>query len=137
MKLNYRNVGYAILRATIGFIFLVYGISKFLLGPVKFAEGLRQEFASTFLPQPMVYGFGLLLPFLEFGLGTLLVLGLFTRFALAITGLLLISLTAGVALRGQGDVVAHNLIYAAIVFLLMYHSDDNGICLDGLFRAQS
>ena len=42
---NYREVGYALLRVTLGMIFLTTGIVKFMMGVGNFAAGMQQQFA--------------------------------------------------------------------------------------------
>ena len=91
---NHRQTAYALLRITLGVIFLATGAIKFGMGIGVFAGGLQQQFAGK-LPMIIVTPFAYLLPFLEVTVGTLLVLGLFNVFALIIAGLLLIGLTFG------------------------------------------
>jgi thiosulfate dehydrogenase [quinone] large subunit len=57
----------------------------------RFSHGMAAEFQHSILPQGLVLGFGYILPFAEFGIGLLTLLGLFTRPA-AIAGSLLMTL---------------------------------------------
>jgi thiosulfate dehydrogenase [quinone] large subunit len=56
----------------------------------KFSHGMAAEFQHSILPQSLVLGFGYFLPFAEFGIGLLMLLGLLTRPA-AIAGSLLMT----------------------------------------------
>jgi len=133
MSFNHRSVAYALLRIAVGFAFLFYGIEKLLGGILPFAQGLEKDFTKTWLPSTTVYLFGLVLPFLEVIIGSLLILGLFTRLAAVFGGIVVIVLTTGLIISGNSGGVAHNLIYSVIFFLLLYHADENSLCLDRKF----
>ena len=130
--MNHRECGYALMRVGYGVIFLFYGIGKFMVGLSNFVGGMNQQFSGK-LPAFMVMPFAYAIPFCETISGTLIVLGLFTRVGLTISGLLLIGLTFGLVMLGQADKVAHNLIYVLANFALLWFSDLNRISLDGLF----
>lgn len=133
MRFHHRSVAYALLRIAVGFVFLFYGIEKLRSGILPFAQGLEKDFSKTWLPSPTVFLFGLVLPFLEVIIGSLLILGLFTLLAATFGTLLLTVLTTGLIISGNSAGVAHNLIYSIIFFLLLYYADDNGFCLDRKF----
>lgn len=134
MQVGQRQLAYAILRLTLGFVFLVYAVEKLMTGPLQFSESLQKDFSKVWLPPAGVYIFGLVLPFLELVIGLLLILGLFTKFALILAGGLLVVLTIGLATLGNPGGVAHNLIFSIIIFLLLYHAEENGLCLDRIER---
>src|SRR5918993_501712 len=105
---NYREAAYALLRVTLGVIFLTTGTVKFMLGIGNFAAGVQQEFASK-LPMVIVMPFAYVLPFLEVAVGALLILGLLNVIALVIAGLLLTVLTFGKTAVNDSVTVAGNL----------------------------
>ncbi|MBI3666643.1 MAG: DoxX family membrane protein [Acidobacteria bacterium] len=86
----------------------------------------------TFLPPASVYLFAVTLPFFEVTAGSLLILGLFTRFAAALGGLLVTALTIGLTISGDAHGVALNLVYAMALFILLYLVDENELSLDRL-----
>ena len=131
--MNARDIGYALMRITYGVIFLFYGVGKFLVGVSNFVGGMNQQFSGK-LPAFMVMPFAYLLPFGEVIAGMLILLGLFTRIGLTLSGLLLIGLTFGLVMLGQADKVAHNLIYVLANFTLLWFLDLNRISLDRLFE---
>jgi len=131
--MNHRECAYALLRLTFGVIFLFFGIGKFLGGIASFVGGMNQRFAGK-LPAVMVMPFAYAIPFCEVVAGGLIVLGLFTRIGLTISGLLLIGLTFGVVMLGDAPTVAHNLQYALINFVLLWFVDLNRYSIDGLLR---
>src|SRR6185436_1488061 len=98
-----REIAYALARITYGVIFLFYGVGKFMAGLTNFVGSMNQQFSGK-LPALMV------LPFGEAIAGALILLGLYTRAGLVLSGLLLIGLTFGVVMLGSADGVAHNLI---------------------------
>lgn len=129
MKDN-RSLAYAILRVTIGAIFLFYGISKFQTGIVTVAHGMQVTFAKTWLPSQAIFLFTLVLPFGEVVAGSLLILGWFTQYAAALAALLILCLTVGITVAGNSDGVAQNLIYAIGLFILQYLAEHNKLSVD-------
>src|SRR6185503_8040123 len=131
--MNYREVAYALLRITMGVIFLFYGVSKFMIGVTNFVGGMNQNFSGK-LPAFMVMPFAYVIPFAEAISGVLILFGLFTRAGLIISGLLLIGLTFGLVMLGQAPNVAHNLQYALVNFVLLWFVDLNRYSIDGLLH---
>lgn len=129
--MHHREVAYALLRITYGVIFLFFGIGKFMMGISNFVGGTSQQFAGK-LPAVMVVPFAYVIPFAETLLGVLIVFGLLTRIVLTLSGLLLLGLTFGVVILGQGQLAANNLIYAFVNFLLLWLVDSNRYSLDSL-----
>ena len=80
----------------------------------------------------MVMPFAYAIPFCETISGLLILLGFLTRAGLTLSGLLLIGLTFGVVMLGHPDVVAHNLIYVLINFVLLWFVDLNSFSVDRL-----
>jgi len=129
--MNNRETAYALTRITYGVIFLFYGIGKFRAGLSDFVGGMNQQFAGK-LPAAMVMPFAYFIPFAETISGLLILLGLFTRAGLTLSGLLLIGLTFGVVMLGQPPTVAHNLQYVLVNFVLLWFVDLNRYSVDGL-----
>ena len=127
---NPRWLAYAILRITLGGVFLFYGVGKFVAGVAATAQGFQDGFAKTWLPGASVYAFSFALPFFEVTVGTLLILGLFTRFAAAVAGLLIAALTFGLTIKGSSQDVAMNMGYAVALFILLHQVEDNEISVD-------
>jgi thiosulfate dehydrogenase [quinone] large subunit len=134
--MNQREIGYALLRATSGVIFLFYGIGKFRLGVTNFVGGMNQQFSGK-LPAAMVMPFAYFIPFAEVISGALILLGLFTRAGLILSGVLLIGLSFGMVILGQAPTVAHNLQYALVNFVLLWFVDMNRYSLDSLFHRRT
>src|SRR5713226_4267526 len=129
--MKHREAAYALLRVTLGIIFLFYGIGKFVGGISSFVGGMNQQFSGK-LPAAMVMPFAYFIPFAETISGTLILFGLFTRVGLTLSGLLLIGLTFGLVMLGQAPIVAHNLQYVLLNFVLLWFVDLNRYSVDGL-----
>ena len=129
--MNERKTAYVLTRIAYGVIFLFYGIGKFRGGLSNFVGGQNQQFSGK-LPAFMVMPFAYFIPFAEIISGVLIVLGLFTRVGLTLSGLLLIGLTFGVVILGQAPTVAHNLQYVLLNFVLLWFVEWDGLSLDAL-----
>ena len=130
---NHREAAYALLRVTLGVVFLFSGVGKFMGGIGNFVDGMEKQFAGK-LPSALVLPFAYALPFMEVLFGSLIVLGLFTSAALVLSGLLLLALTFGTVMLSDFPTVAHNTQYALVNFVLLYFADYNGYSLDRLRR---
>jgi thiosulfate dehydrogenase [quinone] large subunit len=128
---DHRDDAHALLRLTVGLMFLVYGISKLRGGLFAFSHAMVTSFEGI-LPLALVKPFVTVLPFAEITIGALLILGLFTRGALIAAGLLMAALTVGVTIRPDPPTVAHNVQYGVAIFLLLWSADRNGWSLDRL-----
>lgn len=126
-----REIAYALLRVTMGLMFLVFGIEKITTGIGNFAAGLQQNFAGK-LPSFLLTPFAYILPFAEVAIGLLLLLGLLNVLGLILGGILMIALTFGMVLQGQAPTVANNVFYAVVFFLLLWLAEYNRFSLDRL-----
>lgn len=132
---NHREAAYALLRVTLGVIFLFYGVGKFMGGVGNFAAGMGQRFDGK-LPGALVLPFAYALPFMEVTFGALILAGLFIGTALVLSGLLLLALTFGTVMLGDAPTVAHNLQFALVNFVLLWLVDSNGYSVDRLRRGR-
>lgn len=106
-----KSMAPALIRWSLGMLFLVAGINK-LGNPAGFVYGyLAPAFEKTFLPAGLVNAYGHALPYVETAIGVLLILGLFRTFALLLTGVTLISLAFGQILLQQQGTVANIFLY--------------------------
>jgi len=134
--MKHREIAYALLRVTMGVIFLFYGIGKFMGGVGNFVGGMNQRFSGK-LPAAMVMPFAYAIPFCEVAAGALILFGLFTRLGLTLSGLLLIGLTFGTVMLGDAPTVAHNLQYALVNFALLWLVDLNRYSVDSMLVRKS
>jgi len=129
---NHREVAYTLLRVTLGVVFFFSGVGKFMGGLSAFVGGMNQHFSGK-LPAAMVMPFAYALPFAEVTLGALILVGLFSRLALSLSGLLLVALTFGTVMLNDFPTVAHNTQYALVNFVLLWLADLNRYSLDSAF----
>ena len=126
-----------LLRLSLGTLFFVAALNKFLGegGASGASRWIIGEFRETYLPWFLVAPFAYVLPYVEIVLGALLILGLFTRWALTFCGLLLISLAMGKAVTHDYATVSQNLNYVLLAAAgLWFASRDNPYALDAVLR---
>ena len=133
-----RQLAYVVFRLTLGINILVHGAGRiFGPGAEGFATTTGAEFSKTALPSGMVHAFLIVLPFAELVLGVLTTLGLFTRWALTLGGLMIAVLVFGTAMRSDWNTVGVQMIYAITYYLLLVNRSENRFSLDTLFFGKS
>jgi thiosulfate dehydrogenase [quinone] large subunit len=125
------NYSYLIARLTLGMSFLGHGAIRLTKLSV-FSHGMVQQFSKSFLPGWFVLGFGIVLPFLEFITGVLLLLGLFTRFAIVLGVAIILSLIIGSSVIEQWQAIFVQIVYGAYLALLFNFTGYNAISIDAL-----
>jgi len=124
-------IAYTILRLSFGANILLHGLSRILNGRPAFLAYLNHYFEHAHLvPAGMLPVFGAILPWVETTLGLLLMLGLFTRFALIAGGLAMLVLVIGTNLAQDWIVSGLQLIYVFLYYYLLVHIDENGVSVD-------
>ena len=68
-------------------------------------------FVDTYLPMPLVHAFLYALPFYEIALGTLLILGLYTRWSTIAGAVMMLALLYGNTARQDWATVGNNMHY--------------------------
>lgn len=129
MKLSNPELAFVLGRLLLGINFLVHGLIR-LPKLAGFRAGLVKQFAASPLPALLVEAFATVLPFIEAGIGALLLLGLFTRPALTAAMLVMTSLVFGSALLEQWDTVGTQMVYGLFLFGLILICQHNRLCLD-------
>ena len=129
LKLTNPELAFVLGRLLLGVNFLTHFLVR-LPKLAGFKAGLLKQFAATPLPAPLVEIFATVLPFAEGGIGVLLLLGLFTRPALAAAMLVMTSLVFGSSLLEQWDTVGTQMLYGFFIFALILHGQYNRLCLD-------
>jgi thiosulfate dehydrogenase [quinone] large subunit len=130
-----QQLAYAVFRLTLGINILVHGAGRiFGPGAEAFATTTAAEFSKTALPAGLVHAFLFVLPFAELVLGTLTTLGLFTRWALTLGGLMIATLVFGTAMRSDWNTVGVQMIYAITYYFLLAHRSSDRFSLDTLLE---
>jgi thiosulfate dehydrogenase (quinone) large subunit len=125
-----RALAYLLLRLTLGVNILMHGLARILSGLSSFAAGMTKQFASTPLPASLVRAFAVTLPWSELGIGIAILLGLWTRFALALGALEIVVLTFGIALTQNWSVAGIQMTYAIVYAILLAFAEYNRWSLD-------
>jgi thiosulfate dehydrogenase (quinone) large subunit len=124
---------YTILRLSFGANIMLHGVSRLLVGHAGFLAYLNHYFEKTpLVPASLLPAFAWVLPPVETILGLLLILGLFTRFALIGGALVLTALVIGTNLAQDWNVAGLQLIYAFLYYYLLIHRDRNAMSVDGI-----
>jgi thiosulfate dehydrogenase (quinone) large subunit len=132
-----QRAAYALLRIILGANIALHGIGRLMMGSSVFSSKLVSQFANSPLPSPLVWVFGMSLPWVETLFGLLLLLGLRTRAALVGGSAVLLLLTFGSALIQDWQAASVQLLYAAVYAALLFLIRFNGWSLDAvLFREQ-
>ena len=127
-------IAYTILRLSFGANILLHGLSRILNGRPAFLTYLNHYFEHAHLISPgMLPMFGAVLPWVETGLGLLLMLGLFSRFTLIVGALVMTGLVIGTNLAQDWLVSGLQLPYCFIYYYLLIHLEQNRISLDTMF----
>ena len=121
---NHKALAYGTFRFALGIVELMHGLVRLPM-LAGFAVGMAKQFQGTILPGWSVYGFGLVLPFLEGLIGLALILGVFTRWALAAASLLMSALIFGTCLRSDWTTVSIQMIYVIAFFIALFRLEHN------------
>ena len=97
-----------------------------------FSDHLISQFSKSILPIKLIGPFSMLLPFIELGVGILLILGLFTRFACVVGLVTMLALILGSCLIEQWDNVLSQMLYSLYFVMLYYYSFYNRYSFDRL-----
>ena len=138
-----RSLTALILRTALGVSFLFFGIGKFnQMKAGTYPDGMIAQFDSTWLGESFPWAvklFAQALPYVEVGVGALLIAGLATTVAAAVAGIVLVKLMIGLLVLSNTDpsmiakVTTHFLyVLTAAATVWLSPVTSNYISLDGL-----
>lgn len=119
------------MRSAIGISLLGHGLVR-LPKIAAFSHWMAGTFKQAMIPQTMVVPFGYILPFAEFGIGLLLLLGLLYRQALIAGGIVMGLLIFGSCMVENWDAIPSQLIHVAFFVILLQFESSNTYTLDHL-----
>jgi thiosulfate dehydrogenase [quinone] large subunit len=122
---------YLLARLPMGMDFFGHGAIR-LTKLATFSDGMVKSFNKSLLPEAIVVPFSYGLPFLELLTGILLLLGLFSRFAIVLGSIIILVLIFGCSVIEQWNAVFTQLLYGAYFALLYYFEVYNKYSIDGL-----
>lgn len=126
-----QKTAYFFLRLSIGINFLGHGLVR-LAKLQDFAVGMDKSFEKSWLPQLFVHAFSTALPFLEFTIGLLLLIGFKTRIAARAGASLIILLLFGSSTVENWEVMGIQMIYSGLFYILICRMDDNYLSVDNI-----
>ncbi|QLE02423.1 DoxX family protein [Galbibacter sp. BG1] len=130
---NSKQTAYFLLRITLGMNLLSHGIVR--MGNIEgFRNWMDQLFQETFLPWWAVFVWGTVLPIIEFSLGGLLVLGIFTYRALITRAILIVILIVGSCLIQRWEWVGIQMIYSLFFYFLINNLSNNAYAIDNYLK---
>ena len=131
-------LGAFLVRFALGMLFFVMGLNKFIKGAADVSAQIAGMFKDSWLPAVMVAPYTHVLPYMEVSVGVLLLLGLFRGVAVTLGSLLMLSLTFGMMVAGNGPIIATNMTYVLMFAVALFTSPWDRIKLDSLlFRRSS
>lgn len=120
---------YLLARLPMGMSFFGHGFIR-IIHFGTFTGGLAKQFSGSLIPGPLVAAFASVLPFIELLTGILLLLGLFSRFAICLGTAIILALIFGSSMIQQWSGIFTQLFYAAYLAALYYFVDYNQFSLD-------
>ena len=128
------SIAFLLARLGIGMSFFGHGLVR-LPKLSTFATHTAAPFQHSILPGSLVTAFAYILPFFEFGVGLLLLLGLFTKQALITGAIVMILLIFGTTTVEQWQNLDSQLIHLAFFAGLLPFADaHNSYALDKKLR---
>jgi thiosulfate dehydrogenase (quinone) large subunit len=125
---------YTVLRLGLGFSIFFHGVQRWVIGIGNFARPEIAAFSHTpGMPHALVPLVVYLIPVVETIAGASILLGLATYWGLLAEGVLMLVLIFGTCMQGAWAVLAMQMPYPIIIFLLLMTSKLNLVSLDALF----
>ncbi len=128
------TLAYALLRLTLGMNIFGHGFIRIVGGVSVFVAAQLTGFENSPLPIWFVQAFLTIMPFAELTIGLLIMLGLFSRVALASGALLITILTFGMSMQSEFSITGLHLSYAVVYFILIFMRRYNRLSLDALLH---
>ncbi|MBE9582820.1 DoxX family membrane protein [Mucilaginibacter sp. JRF] len=131
--MNNPQVSYLLARLPIAVSMLGHGLAR-MPKLDKFSGWMVGEFSQSVFPQGMVHAFAYLLPFAELLVGVLLLIGLFTRYAIVGGAVIMLMLIFGSSTIEQWNNVFIQMLYGLYFAVLYYFLPYNSYAIDSTLR---
>ena len=109
------------LRLALGVNELMHGITRIFMGMglTGFLNFTQNQFKDAPMPVWQVRAFAAVVPCCELAIGILLLLGLWTRWALTLAALLMVGIIYGTAMRSDWQLVFLQMFYSLLYALML------------------
>lgn len=124
-----KSMSYVFIRLGIGISMLGHGLVR-IPKLTAFSEGMLNNFKDSLLPNFMLIPFAYALPFVEFLIGFLLILGWQTKNAAVIGGVLMLILIGGTSLIENWGALPSQMIHLLFFVLVYEFNQSNTLALD-------
>ncbi|AKP52749.1 DoxX family membrane protein [Cyclobacterium amurskyense] len=124
-----KSMSYVFIRLGIGISMLGHGLVR-IPKLTAFSEGMLKNFKDSLLPNFMLIPFTYALPFVEFLIGFLLILGWQTKNAAVIGGVLMLILIGGTSLIENWGALPSQMIHLLFFVLVYEFNQSNTLALD-------
>ena len=129
--MEYR-LAYLLVRLALASSMLGHGMARFSKLQA-FNSWMVVTYQNTMIPSMVVSGFSSMLPFLEFVIGLMILLGLFNKASSFIGGLIMSILVFGSCLIESWEWLPSQFIHVLFFVVLLAYSKYNCWCIDLLF----
>lgn len=131
-----RSFAYLLLRLFVGLDFFGHGYVRTFTGDFLpgFADSLQKAMATAPLDPSLIHLLGLIIPIVELSVGTLLLLGIFTRWTLTAAFGLLFMLMFGVTMKQDWTAASEQLLYGLVLSLLLFGRQQYDLSWKEVFR---
>ena len=124
---------FLLIRLTIGMSMMGHGMVRIPKLSI-FSEGMVANFEGSILPLVLVRPFSFALPFLELGIGVLLIFGLFTRIGAVLGGLLMVVLVFGTSMIENWGALPSQMIHILFFATVYEYIKSNSYAVDKLIN---
>jgi len=124
-----KSISYVFIRLGIGISMVGHGLVR-IPKLMAFSEGMLGSFKDSLLPNFLLIPFSYTLPFVEFLLGLLLVLGWQTKRAAIGGGILMLTLIGGTSLIENWSALPSQMIHLLFFVLVYEFNKANALALD-------
>jgi len=131
------QIGYFFFRLMLGMNLFFHGFMRILTGVSAWENPMAETFVDTFLPMPLVHGFLYAIPYIEAVLGSLTLLGLFTRRVLLAGVAFYCILMFGHCVRQNWSTVHVVMHYGLYYWILLVFIRHNWLALDKRLRSDA
>lgn len=127
------SLTFVLMRLAVGMSMFGHGLVRIVKLP-KFSAWMVGQFEKSMLPEALVTPFSYALPIIEFGIGVLLLIGLFTKQALIIGGITMVLLIFGSSMIEEWGAIPSQMIHTFFFAVLLSSLNYNSYSVDNALK---